>query len=66
MALGDLIIQERLQQSDRETVETIIENPYLHTLKWQIVVASELSSDTLLNEVNNVRHCMEERMKKEK
>jgi hypothetical protein len=31
MALGALIIQERLQQSDRETVETIIENPYLHT-----------------------------------
>ncbi|UQZ83947.1 hypothetical protein SK3146_03159 [Paenibacillus konkukensis] len=29
MALGALIIQERLQQSDRETVETIIENPYL-------------------------------------
>ncbi|WCF06630.1 transposase [Paenibacillus thiaminolyticus] len=29
MALGALIIQERLQQSDRETVETIVENPYL-------------------------------------
>ncbi|MFD2370640.1 transposase, partial [Brevibacillus sp. GCM10020057] len=28
-ALGALIIQERLQLSDRETVETIIENPYL-------------------------------------
>ncbi|MFC0215227.1 IS5 family transposase [Paenibacillus chartarius] len=29
MALGALIIQERLQLSDRETVEQIVENPYL-------------------------------------
>jgi len=29
MALGALIIQERLQLSDRETVETIVEKPYL-------------------------------------
>jgi len=31
MALGALIIKERLGTSDRETVEQIGENPYLHT-----------------------------------
>ncbi|MED1826076.1 transposase, partial [Brevibacillus agri] len=29
VALGALIIQERLQLSDRETVQQIVENPYL-------------------------------------
>ncbi|WP_028988097.1 transposase [Thermicanus aegyptius] len=34
MALGALIIQERLQQSDRETVETFVENPSPQYFSW--------------------------------
>ena len=42
MALGALIIKEKLLISDRETVENIRENPYLQYLIGQSIYSNEL------------------------
>ncbi|NET90184.1 MAG: transposase [Kamptonema sp. SIO1D9] len=45
IALGALIIKEKLGTSDRETVEQIRENPYLHHFRTRIGI-------DLVNQVN--------------
>jgi hypothetical protein len=42
MALGSLIIKERLGISDRETVEQIKENPYLQYFKRRKAIRKQL------------------------
>jgi transposase, IS5 family len=48
MALGALIIKEKLLISDRETVEQIRENPYLQYLIGQLSYSNELPFDPSL------------------
>ena len=45
MALGALIIKEKLGISDRETVEQIRENPYLQYFIGQLTYSNELPFD---------------------
>ena len=48
MALGSLIIKEKLGISDRETVEQIRENPYLQYFIGQLSYSNELPFDPSL------------------
>ena len=48
MALGALIIKEKLGISDRETVEQIRENPYLQYFIGQSSYSNELAFDSSL------------------
>ncbi|NER49994.1 MAG: transposase [Symploca sp. SIO1A3] len=77
MALGALIIKEKLGISDRETVEQITENPYLQYFIGQKNYSNEAPFDasllvkfreritaTLVNEVN--QKMVEEAIKKKK
>jgi IS5 family transposase len=48
MALGALIIKEKLGTSDRETVEQIRENPYIQYLIGQSTYSNELPFDPSL------------------
>jgi len=48
MALGALIIKEKLGISDRETVEQIRENPYLQYFIGQLAYSNELAFDPSL------------------
>ncbi len=48
MALGALIIKEKLGISDRETVEQIRENPYLQYFIGQLTYSNELPFDPSL------------------
>ena len=48
MALGALIIKEKLGISDRETVEQIRENPYLQYFIGQSIYSNELPFDPSL------------------
>jgi hypothetical protein len=48
MALGALIIKEKLGISDRETVEQIRENPYLQYFIGQLTYSNELAFDPSL------------------
>ena len=48
MALGALIIKEKLGISDRETVEQIRENPYLQYFIVQSIYSNELPFDPSL------------------
>ena len=48
MALGALIIKEKLGISDRETVEQIRENPYLQYFIGQLTYSNELAIDPSL------------------
>jgi hypothetical protein len=48
MALGALIIKEKLGISDRETVEQIRENPYLQYFIGQLTYSNEVPFDPSL------------------
>ena len=48
MALGSLIIKEKLGTSDRETVEQIKENPYLQYFVGQIHYSNDVPFDASL------------------
>jgi hypothetical protein len=73
MALGALIIKEKLGISDRETVEHIRENPYLQYFIGQSSYSNELAFDPSLlvyfrqrispNLVNKVNERMVEKMR---
>ncbi|MEZ2224826.1 IS5 family transposase [Microcoleus sp.] len=73
MALGALIIKEKLGISDRETVEQIRENPYLQYFIGQLTYSNELPFDPSLlvhfrqrispNLINKVNERMVEKMR---
>ena len=73
MALGALIIKEKLGISDRETVEQIRENPYLQYFIGQSSYSNELAFDPSLlvhfrqrispNLINKVNERMVEKMR---
>ena len=73
MALGALIIKEKLGISDRETVEQIRENPYLQYFIGQLTYSNELAFDPSLlvhfrqrislNLINKVNERMVEKMR---
>ena len=73
MALGALIIKEKLGISDRETVEQIRENPYLQYFVGQSSYSNELPFDPSLlvhfrqrispNLINNVNERMVEKIR---
>jgi hypothetical protein len=73
MALGALIIKEKLGVSDRETVEQIHENPYLQYFIAQSSYSNGLPSDSFLlvhflqrissNLINKVNKRMVEKMR---
>jgi len=73
MALGALIIKEKLGVSDRETVEQIRENPYLQYFISQWSYSNELAFDSSLlvhfrqrispNLINKVNKRMVEKMR---
>jgi len=73
MALGALIIKEKLGISDRETVEQIRENPYLQYFIGQSSYSNELPFDPSLlvhfrqrispNLINKVNERMVEKMR---
>jgi hypothetical protein len=73
MALGALIIKEKLEISDRETVEQIRENPYLQYFIGQLAYSNELAFDPSLlvhfrqrispNLINKVNERMVEKMR---
>ncbi|MDP8936030.1 MAG: IS5 family transposase [Cyanobacteriota bacterium] len=73
IALGALIIKEKLGISDRETVEQIRENPYLQYFIGQLAYSNELAFDPSLlvhfrqrispNLINKVNERMVEKMR---
>src|SRR6478735_12587986 len=73
MALGALIIKEKLGISDRETVEQIRENPYLQYFIGQSIYSNELPFDPSLlvhfrqgispNLINKVNERLVEKMR---
>ena len=73
MALGALIIKEKLRISDRETVEQIRENPYLQYFIGQSTYSNELAFDPSLlvhfrqrispNLINKVNERLVEKMR---
>ena len=73
MALGALIIKEKLGISDRETVEQIRENPYLQYFVGQSIYSNELPFDPSLlvhfrqrisaNLINKVNERLVEKMR---
>jgi len=73
MALGALIIKEKLGISDRETVEQSRENPYLQYFIGQLTYSNELAFDPsllvpfrqiiTLNLINKVNERLVEKMR---
>lgn len=57
IAVGSLIIKEKLQLSDEETVEQIRENPYLQYFLGYHAFSDDLPFDPSMAGHNGVRRC---------